>query len=75
MVWLMGRRRICEEDRVATAVRLPVSVHRQLRDAALSRDVSANLLVTRAITDYLERLPSLDEQLTALETDSDRLSP
>lgn len=75
MVWIMGRRRTCEEDRVATAVRLPVSVHRQLHDAALSRDVSANLLVTRAITDYLERLPSLDEQLSPLATDSDRLTP
>ncbi len=52
----MARPRIYEEDRVATAVRLPVSVHRRLHQAAADRDVSANLLITRAVTDLLERL-------------------
>ncbi|HEY3941276.1 MAG TPA: hypothetical protein VGL60_02215 [Acidimicrobiales bacterium] len=59
----MARRRTYSEDRVATAVRLPVSVHRRLHQAALERDVSANLLVTRAVTDFLERLTSAEAAL------------
>lgn len=59
----MGRPRITEERRIATAVRLPESVHQRLHDAAIDRDVSANLLVTRAVTEYLERLPSTDDVL------------
>ena len=54
----MARPRTYEEERIATAVRLPESVHRRLHQAAADRDVSANLLVTRAICDYLDRLPS-----------------
>jgi len=61
----MGRPRVCEEERVATAVRLPRSVHDALREAAARRDVSVNLLVTRAVAEYLERLPDVDEQLRA----------
>lgn len=56
----MARPRTCQEDRVATAVRLPVSVHERLHAAAADRDVSANLLVTRAVTEYLERLVPVD---------------
>ena len=59
----MGRPRVCEEERVLTPVRLPRSVRDALRDAAATRDVSVNLLVTRAVTEYLERLPDVDEQL------------
>jgi predicted HicB family RNase H-like nuclease len=59
----MGRPRKYEEGRIATAVRLPVSVHRRLQEAAADRDVSANLLVTRAVCEYLERLPSLSASL------------
>jgi predicted transcriptional regulator len=51
----MGRPKLYEERRVATAVRLPESVHRRLRHAARERDVSVNLLVTRAVTEYLDR--------------------
>ncbi|MCL4414304.1 MAG: hypothetical protein M1522_06060 [Actinobacteria bacterium] len=43
------------EARVATAVRLPVSVHRRLHVAA-DRGVSADLLITRAVTELLDRL-------------------
>ncbi|MFN0092299.1 MAG: hypothetical protein ACKVWR_18855 [Acidimicrobiales bacterium] len=50
--------------RIATAVRLPASVHRRLHDAASDRDVSANLLVTRAVTEFLDRLPSADAALS-----------
>jgi hypothetical protein len=56
----MGRPRVSEERRVATAVRLPASVHLRLHRAASERDVSANLIVTRAVTEYLDRLSSAD---------------
>jgi len=59
----MGRPRVCEEERVPTAVRLPRSVRDALREAAAARDVSVNLLVTRAVTEYLGRLPDVDAQL------------
>jgi len=60
----MGRPRITEERRIATAVRLPESLHERLRLAASDRDVSTNLLVTRAVTEYLERLPAAEVSLT-----------
>lgn len=60
----MGRPRISDERRIATAVRLPESLHRRLQLAASDRDVSANLLITKAVDDYLERLPSADMALT-----------
>jgi predicted transcriptional regulator len=59
----MARPRRYEERRVATAVRLPESVHRRLQQAATERDVSANLLVTRAVSEFLDRLPSADAVL------------
>jgi len=58
------RPRICDEPRVVTAVRLPASLRDQLDRAAAERTVSVNLLVTRAITDYLRSLPPVD-QVTA----------
>lgn len=61
----MARRRTYEERRVATAVRLPESVHRRLHEAALDRDVSANLLVTKAVTEFLDRLPTVAASLDA----------
>jgi hypothetical protein len=54
----MPRPRTYEEPRVATAVRLPVSIYRRLHDAASDRDVSANLLVIRAVSELLDRLPT-----------------
>ena len=62
---VMGRPRTFDEPRVATAVRLPASVHRRLQDAARDRDVSVNLLVTRAVCELLDRLPTVDEELAA----------
>lgn len=50
---------------MATAVRLPESLHRRLHHAAADRDVSANLLVTKAVREYLDRLPSADDILDA----------
>lgn len=61
----MARPRTFDEDRVATAVRLPASVHERLHAAAAERDVSANLLVTRAVTEYLERLVPVDAAVAA----------
>jgi hypothetical protein len=53
----MGRPRIYDEQRVATAIRLPASLRDDLHDAATARDVSVNFLVTRAVSHYLRRLP------------------
>lgn len=57
----MGRPRIYEEPRVATAVRLPTSLRDELQAVAAERDVSVNFLITRAVLDYLGRLPSLSD--------------
>jgi hypothetical protein len=59
----MARPRTYEEPRIATAVRLPESVHRRLHEAASSRDISANLLITRAVTEFLDQLPTADVAL------------
>lgn len=65
----MGRPRITEERRIATAVRLPESLHERLRLAARDRDVSTNLLITSAVAEYLDRLPAAE---TALKTTGGR---
>ena len=53
---IMARQRKMEK-RVATAVRLPESLHHQLQDQADLRDVSVNFLVVRAVTQYLQNAP------------------
>jgi hypothetical protein len=53
----VGRPRIYDEPRIATAIRLPASLRDELQAAAAERDVSVNFLVTRAVTDYLRLLP------------------
>ena len=58
----MGRPRIYEEPRVATAIRLPASLRDELRAAAIERDVSVNFLVTKAVLDYMGRLPSISDE-------------
>jgi hypothetical protein len=61
----MGRPRVSDEERVATAVRFPASLHARLADAAEDSELSVNALVNRAVVVYLERLPviraALDE--------------
>jgi len=52
---------MAESKRVATAVRLPEDLHRQLQDHAEMRDVSVNWLVTRAVEQFLDRLPSREQ--------------
>ena len=53
----MSRPKIYDEPRVATAIRLPPSLHGELQTAATERDVSVNFLVTRAVTAFLAQLP------------------
>lgn len=59
----MGRPPVSSEERVATAVRFPKSLHQRLHGAATDRDVSVNLLVTKAVALYLDRLPGLETVL------------
>lgn len=59
----MARPKKFHDKRVTTAVRLPEDLRDRLHTAADERDVSVNLLVTRAVTDYLERLRPVDELL------------
>jgi predicted HicB family RNase H-like nuclease len=58
----MARPRLYDEPRIATAVRLPSDLHERLRLEAMRRQVSANLLVERAIAIYLDRLPPLADE-------------
>ena len=53
------------ETRVATAVRLPASVHRRLQETASDRDVSVNLLITRAVSEFLDRIGPTETALRA----------
>lgn len=64
----MARPKTYAEARVATAVRLPASVHRRLHEAAADRAVSANLLMTRAITEFLEHLVPAEATLARQAT-------
>lgn len=52
----VGRPRVHNESRITTAVRLPESLHERLKAAALDRDVSVNLIVTRALSEFLDDL-------------------
>ena len=53
----MSRPKVYDEPRVATAIRLPTSLHEELQSAASARDVSVNFLVTRAVSTFLAQLP------------------
>jgi hypothetical protein len=57
----MPRPKQYTERRVATAIRLPESLRDRLRQTADARQVSVNLLVTKAVDDYLARLTPVDE--------------
>jgi hypothetical protein len=59
----MARPKQYDEERIATAVRLPASLHRELHAAAIDRDVSANLLIVRAVRRYLEQLRPVEEDV------------
>ena len=57
----MGRGHTEQEPRVTTAVRFNESLHARLLEAAAERDVSMNLLVSRAVEDFLGRLVPVDD--------------
>ena len=59
----MSRPRVYDEPRVATAIRLPTSLHDELQSAASARDVSVNFLVTRAVSTFLAQLPSAGPEM------------
>jgi HicB family len=59
----MSRPKVYNEPRVATAIRLPSSLHGELQTAATARDVSVNFLVTRAVSAFLAQLPPPGEDL------------
>jgi predicted transcriptional regulator len=61
----MARPRIYEEPRVTTAIRLPESIHDRLRTVAHERDISANLIATKAIEEYLDHLQPLESATTS----------
>lgn len=48
-------------QRVSVGLRLPVKLHKQLTIAAERRDVSINLLATKAIERYLDKLPDISK--------------
>jgi hypothetical protein len=57
----VARPRVYDEERVATAVRLPRALHEQLHEAADERQVAANLLIVKAIERFLAQLTPVDE--------------
>lgn len=56
----MGRRRMFDQKRVTTAIRIPADLHRQLQKVAEERDTSINHLLVKAAEHYLGRLPPLE---------------
>jgi predicted HicB family RNase H-like nuclease len=60
----MARPRLHDEPRVSTQIRLPEDLHQRLKLAARDRDVSVNLIVTRALVEYLDRLEPADVVLS-----------
>ncbi len=57
----MGRPRVHQEERVTTAVRVPKTLHDRVRAVADERQVGMNLLVVRALEEYLDRLVPVEE--------------
>lgn len=55
------------EERISTAVRLPVELHAELQRQAAQREVSVNYLITRAVYHYLRRLEAPDPLAPASE--------
>lgn len=53
-----------EPATVQLSVRIPAAQHERLRAIADERMVGMGLVVSRAVAEYLDRLPSLEESLT-----------
>ena len=58
-----GRPKQFEEDRVTKAVRISHDLDARLKEVAVSRDTSVNMLINRAIENYLDALKPIDEVL------------
>ncbi len=69
----MARPKVYDEERIATAVRLPRSLHEQLHEAADERHVAANLLIVKALETFLAQLTPVD-QLTGPPPHPDPMS-
>jgi predicted HicB family RNase H-like nuclease len=67
----VGRPRVHQEERVTTAVRVPKTLHDRVRAAADERHVGVNLLVVRALEEYLDRLVPVDELIRTRERETD----
>lgn len=55
-------------DRVSLSVRLPEKLAKRTMRIAEERDTSASFLVQKALTFYLDRLPSLETMTLPTET-------
>jgi hypothetical protein len=53
---IRGRPKQYLEERVTTAIRVPLSLHERLQQEADSRDTSINHLIVRATAYYLDHL-------------------
>ena len=65
-----GRPRQYTEERITTAIRVPLSLHRRLQEEAGVRDTSVNHLFLRAASYYLDHVlpplgPSEDGSIAA----------
>lgn len=61
----MGRPSEYNEATISTGLRLPVTLHTRLTEAAAERQLTMNRLVRYAIEDYLDRLiPVAELKLT-----------
>lgn len=58
-----GRPRSSSEPRVSVTARFIESEHETLRRTCEERDISVNLLITKAVKVYIDQLPPLDEVL------------
>lgn len=56
----MSRPKRLMEERITTAVRLPLGLHERLQRTAHERDTSVTHLIVKATELYLDRLPPLD---------------
>ena len=62
-----GRPRQFDEERITKALRIPTSLDEQVKQAALERGISVNVLINNALEDYLERLVPVEELLRTRE--------
>lgn len=72
----MGRPKTYTKERATTAIRMPKELQRRLHEAADERDISANLLAVKAISNYLDQLvPPEDLLVTRSQLSTSRIVP